>query len=67
MGDLTNQYAAMPSLHVGWAVWCGVALWYFGPRTRWLRATAVGYPLITVMVVMAPPTTTSWTRWPGSR
>ncbi|MGW7294837.1 phosphatase PAP2 family protein [Streptomyces xiamenensis] len=52
MGDMTNQYAAMPSLHVGWAVWCGVALWYFGPRTWWMRALAVGYPLITVMVVM---------------
>ena len=22
-GHDTNQYAAMPSLHVGWAVWCG--------------------------------------------
>ncbi|MFE0690439.1 phosphatase PAP2 family protein [Streptomyces xiamenensis] len=52
MGDMTNQYAAMPSLHVGWAVWCGVALWYFGPRTWWMRSLAVGYPLITVMVVM---------------
>ncbi|GAA3870485.1 phosphatase PAP2 family protein [Streptomyces sedi] len=52
MGDLTNQYAAMPSLHVGWAVWCGVALWHFGRHSRWLRAAAVGYPLITVMVVM---------------
>ncbi|MGK5529079.1 phosphatase PAP2 family protein [Streptomyces sp. URMC 129] len=52
MGDLTNQYAAMPSLHVGWSVWCGVALWHYGARTPLMRTLAVGYPLITTMVVM---------------
>ncbi|MDT0265587.1 phosphatase PAP2 family protein [Streptomyces sp. DSM 44915] len=52
MGDFTNQYAAMPSLHVGWSVWCGVALWHYGGRSGWVRAAAVGYPLITTMVVM---------------
>ena len=30
MGGMTNQYAAMPSLHVGWALWCGVMLWRHG-------------------------------------
>src|SRR5690606_42121117 len=25
-GTLTNQYAAMPSMHAGWALWCGVVL-----------------------------------------
>ncbi|CAM5734148.1 hypothetical protein SFUMM280S_10498 [Streptomyces fumanus] len=24
LGGMTNQYAAMPSLHVGWSLWCGV-------------------------------------------
>ncbi|ARQ68653.1 phosphatase PAP2 family protein [Streptomyces marincola] len=52
MGDLTNQYAAMPSLHVGWSIWCGVALWHYGVRRPWMRALAVGYPLITTIVVM---------------
>ncbi|RMI42751.1 phosphatase PAP2 family protein [Streptomyces triticirhizae] len=52
MGDFTNQYAAMPSLHVGWSVWCGVALWHYGGRSLWVRAAAVLYPLITVIVVM---------------
>ncbi|MER8044337.1 phosphatase PAP2 family protein [Streptomyces sp. NPDC094032] len=51
MGALTNQYAAMPSLHVGWALWCGVMLWRYG-RTPLLRALGVGYPLLTVLVVM---------------
>ncbi|MER5770206.1 phosphatase PAP2 family protein [Streptomyces sp. NPDC001985] len=51
MGGLTNQYAAMPSLHVGWAIWCGVILWQHG-RTPLLRALAVAYPVVTVIVVM---------------
>ncbi|MGV9992922.1 phosphatase PAP2 family protein [Streptomyces sp. NPDC003374] len=51
LGGMTNQYAAMPSLHVGWALWCGVMLWRHG-RTRWARAAAVIYPLVTALVVM---------------
>jgi hypothetical protein len=51
MGGMTNQYAAMPSLHVGWALWCGVILWRYG-RTRTTKAAAVAYPLITTIVVM---------------
>ncbi|MFF0018796.1 phosphatase PAP2 family protein [Streptomyces sp. NPDC005374] len=51
MGDMTNQYAAMPSLHVGWALWCGVMLWRYG-RTRTTKVAAVAYPLITTIVVM---------------
>ncbi|MGW3203233.1 phosphatase PAP2 family protein [Streptomyces sp. NPDC001135] len=51
MGGMTNQYAAMPSLHVGWALWCGVMLWRHG-RTRLSKVLAVGYPLGTALVVM---------------
>jgi hypothetical protein len=51
MGNLTNQYAAMPSLHVGWALWCGVMLWRFG-GTRTAKAAGVVYPLVTTIVVM---------------
>ncbi|EGX57866.1 integral membrane protein [Streptomyces zinciresistens K42] len=51
LGGMTNQYAAMPSLHVGWAVWCGVILWRYG-GTRLTRIAAVAYPLITTIVVM---------------
>ncbi|MFD9566502.1 phosphatase PAP2 family protein [Streptomyces sp. NPDC059994] len=51
MGGMTNQYAAMPSLHVGWALWCGVMLWRFGGR-RWTRALGVAYPLTITFVVM---------------
>jgi hypothetical protein len=51
LGGMTNQYAAMPSLHVGWALWCGVVLWRHG-GTRAARAAAVIYPLVTTIVVM---------------
>ncbi|MFF7893628.1 phosphatase PAP2 family protein [Streptomyces sp. NPDC007907] len=51
MGNMTNQYAAMPSLHVGWSLWCGVMLWRFG-GTRLTKVAAVAYPLITTIVVM---------------
>ncbi|MBB4785273.1 phosphatase PAP2 family protein [Streptomyces rapamycinicus] len=51
LGGLTNQYAAMPSLHVGWALWCGVALWRHG-RSVWAKVGAVGYPLVIALVVM---------------
>ncbi|WP_329033181.1 phosphatase PAP2 family protein [Streptomyces sp. NBC_01725] len=51
LGGMTNQYAAMPSLHVGWALWCGVLLWRHG-RTPLMRVLGIVYPLLTVIVVM---------------
>ncbi|SMF06899.1 PAP2 superfamily protein [Streptomyces sp. Amel2xC10] len=51
MGGMTNQYAAMPSLHVGWALWCGVILWRHG-GTRLAKTAAIVYPLVTTIVVM---------------
>jgi hypothetical protein len=51
LGGMTNQYAAMPSLHVGWALWCGVMLWRHG-RTPLMKVLGVAYPLLTTLVVM---------------
>ncbi|AKH82584.1 membrane protein [Streptomyces sp. CNQ-509] len=51
LGGLTNQYAAMPSLHVGWALWCAVVLWRHAPHTP-VRLLGVAYPLVTTIVVM---------------
>lgn len=47
-----DQLAAMPSLHIAWAVWCGVALWRISPR-RSVRALALLYPLLTTVVVLS--------------
>jgi hypothetical protein len=51
LGGMTNQYAAMPSLHVGWSLWCGVMLWRYG-RTPVVRLAGIAYPLLTTIVVM---------------
>ncbi|WJV48539.1 phosphatase PAP2 family protein [Streptomyces flavofungini] len=51
LGGMTNQYAAMPSLHVGWSLWCGVVLWRYG-RTPLMKTLAIAYPLLTTVVVM---------------
>ncbi|WP_443042655.1 phosphatase PAP2 family protein [Streptomyces sp. NBC_00344] len=51
LGGMTNQFAAMPSLHVGWALWCGVMLWRHG-RTPLTRILGVAYPLTITFVVM---------------
>jgi hypothetical protein len=47
-----NQLAAMPSLHMAWAVWCTLALWCISER-RWVRALAVLYPCVTTLAVLA--------------
>ncbi|HEX7442530.1 MAG TPA: phosphatase PAP2 family protein [Acidimicrobiales bacterium] len=49
--SISNQYAAMPSLHVAWALWCAFVL---VPRLRrpWARALAVLYPVATLFAVV---------------
>lgn len=49
--SMVNLYAAMPSLHVAWAVWCAVAV-AMATRTRW-RHLAYLYPAATTFVVLA--------------
>ncbi|RBY85159.1 phosphatase PAP2 family protein [Blastococcus sp. TF02A-26] len=48
---ISNQFAAMPSLHCAWALWCGVVLFVMVRRT-WVRVLGVLYPLSTFFVVM---------------
>jgi hypothetical protein len=47
----SNQFAAMPSLHVGWALWCAIAIVTLAER-RWVRILGAIYPLCTVFVVL---------------
>jgi PAP2 superfamily len=46
-----DELAAMPSLHIAWAVWCALALWRMSKR-RWVRALAVLYPCTTAFAVL---------------
>lgn len=52
LGGLSNQFAAMPSLHVGWSIWCGVLIAMYAKR-RWVKALGILYPIMTTVVVMA--------------
>jgi len=47
-----NQFGAMPSLHIAWAVWCTLVLWRLSSNT-WIRAVAVAYPCVTAFAVLA--------------
>jgi hypothetical protein len=49
-GSIANQFAAMPSLHVGWAVLVAVGL-IVATRSKW-RWLGLAHPLITVLVVV---------------
>ena len=67
IAHLSNPYAAMPSLHVAWAIWCTLVGWQLLQRDRrsenmarhpwrgtWvLRAACVAYPLTTSWLVLA--------------
>ena len=49
-GALANQYAAMPSLHVGWSIVVAAAvIGTLRSRARWL---IVLHPVLTVLVVV---------------
>ena len=51
MQRISNQYAAMPSLHFAWSSWCVfVMLPMVG--ARWLRALVVAYPFLTLFAIV---------------
>ncbi|MFI9391776.1 bifunctional glycosyltransferase 87/phosphatase PAP2 family protein [Streptomyces bauhiniae] len=52
MTAITNQYAAMPSLHFGWSLWCGVVIAVLAPRW-WMKALGLLHPLFTVTAIVA--------------
>jgi hypothetical protein len=47
-----NLYAAIPSLHLAWAVWVSVAVWSMTTRWWW-RALALAHPALTTVTVLA--------------
>lgn len=48
----SNQFAAMPSLHIGWALWSAIVVVGLA-RRRWVRALAAAYPVATLFVILA--------------
>lgn len=51
VGSVSNQYAAMPSLHTGWALWCAIAVADVA-RRRWVKILAFCYPAATIVVIL---------------
>ncbi|MFG3657032.1 bifunctional glycosyltransferase 87/phosphatase PAP2 family protein [Streptomyces sp. NPDC047706] len=49
--SLTNQYAAMPSLHFGWSLWCGVVIAIVAPKV-WMKALGLLHPAFTVTAIV---------------
>ena len=53
-GDLakaSNQFAAMPSLHIGWSLWCGIVIVALAERS-WVRVLGGIYPVATLFVII---------------
>ncbi len=47
----SNQYAAMPSLHISWALWSGIAIFICARRT-WVRLLGLAHPAATLVVIV---------------
>lgn len=54
-GDLkhmSNQYAAMPSMHIGWSLWCGLTIFALA-SVPWAKVLGLLYPTTTLIVIVA--------------
>jgi len=51
MASVSNQYAAMPSMHIGWSLFCGITIATLA-RRRWVKVLGALYPLATLVVIV---------------
>lgn len=51
MAKVSNQFAAMPSMHIGWSLWVAFVLFPM-VRRRWTRVLVVAYPMATLFDIM---------------
>ena len=51
VASVSNQFAAMPSLHFGWAAWSAFVLWP-AARQWWTRALVIAYPVATTFAIV---------------
>ncbi len=53
MQRISNQYAAMPSLHFGWSAWCAISFWPWAMNGRWWRKMLlIAYPAFTTFTIV---------------
>ncbi|MFN8015950.1 MAG: phosphatase PAP2 family protein [Acidimicrobiia bacterium] len=51
LAAVSNQFAAMPSVHIAWSTWCVFALLPYIKKT-WLKVLLYAYPLVTFFVIV---------------
>jgi hypothetical protein len=51
MQRVSNQYAAMPSLHFAWATWSALIIWPT-VRSRTVKVLTASYPVATLFAVI---------------
>ncbi|MGX1762155.1 phosphatase PAP2 family protein [Streptomyces lydicus] len=52
LASMSNQYAAMPSMHIGWSLWCGLTIALLA-RHRWAKTLGLLYPATTLLVIVS--------------
>ncbi|GAA2601017.1 phosphatase PAP2 family protein [Streptomyces axinellae] len=52
LAQMSNQYAAMPSMHIGWSVWCGITIAMLA-KPVWAKVLGVLYPVTTLAVIVS--------------
>ncbi|SHN33418.1 phosphatase PAP2 family protein [Actinacidiphila paucisporea] len=52
LAQVSNQYAAMPSMHIGWSLWCGITIVTLA-KPLWARILGGLYPVATLLVIIS--------------
>jgi hypothetical protein len=52
VASVSNQFAAMPSMHVAWSTWSAIAIWELARRRR-VKVLGCLYPVVTFLVIVA--------------
>ena len=51
VASVSNQFAAMPSLHTAWSTWCALAVMPL-IRPHWGKVAVLAYPALTVLCIV---------------
>ncbi|GAU69449.1 hypothetical protein SSP35_12_00970 [Streptomyces sp. NBRC 110611] len=52
LASMSNQYAAMPSMHIGWSLWCGITIALVA-KPLWGKILGMLYPATTLLVIVS--------------
>lgn len=51
ISKISNHYAAMPSMHAGYSLWCSLSMFDYSPY-KFFRILAVAYPFFTLYCIV---------------